>query len=83
MTPEKTPEELRRRRLALGLRTQVEAAPVFGVGRDAMAKWEEGQRRIPEHVWILLDAYEKGYRPPIWPQERWKRGAKPEEYWPD
>lgn len=49
-----TPDKFKRVRLALGL-TQRELADQLGVHRVTVARWEVGERRIPEPVARLLE----------------------------
>lgn len=43
-------DAFRRRRVAIGLRTRVQAAAVFCVTADAVKKWERGERPIAAHA---------------------------------
>lgn len=57
---ERTPEEFRRRREALGL-SQARLALAIGAHRLTVIAWEVGRRDIPDYAWIALWALEHGY----------------------
>jgi len=48
-----TSEELKRRRVALGL-SQVELAALLHVDSMTVSRWERGQHRIPEAVALAV-----------------------------
>jgi len=52
-TPLMTSEELKRRRVALGL-SQVELAALLHVDSMTVSRWERGQHRIPEAVALAV-----------------------------
>ena len=53
-----TPLQLKRKRLKLGLRTQVEAAAACGVTPGAWSHFETGRRSVPQYVEIILECIE-------------------------
>jgi putative transcriptional regulator len=55
------PVELKHRRDRLGL-TQTELADRLGVTWNTVARWETGQRRIPELAVRLLDCLQRETR---------------------
>lgn len=53
-----TPQELRARRLALGLR-QVDLARALGVTKQAVWLWEAGRRGLPPYLDLALRELER------------------------
>ena len=50
-----TPDDLRARRLALGM-SQSQLARALGIHVRTISKWERGVHTIPPHVALALDA---------------------------
>jgi DNA-binding transcriptional regulator YiaG len=54
-----TGEALKKRRLALGFKTQREFSEALGIARPTLRGWEQGQKKIPMWAVKFLECLEQ------------------------